>query len=111
LSIDPSSLDNRHGAKILFLTGPIREPGITAGHFDILMTQKLLETFQAHSRIEKLGSEGVTKTMHRVALRFESCFLNVSYEPAPSGTVTGGLIAPAIKDKLFILIPLAKPAF
>jgi len=75
------------------------------------MTQELLETFQAHSRIEKLGGEGVTKTMHRVALLFESCLLNVSYEPAPSGTVTDGLIALAIKDKLFILIPLAKPPF
>jgi hypothetical protein len=75
------------------------------------MAQELLETFQAHPGIEKLGGECVAKTMDGVALPFESGLLNVFYEPAPSGTVTDGLIAVAVKDKLLVLIPSPKPEF
>ena len=93
------------------IPGPVREPGIAPGHLNILMTQELLETFQAHSRIEQLRSERVTKTMHRLALRFKSGLLDIFYEPAPSGTVADGFVAPPVKDKLLVLIPSAKPEF
>jgi len=93
------------------LTGCVREPGIAAGHLDILMAQELLETFQAHPGVEQLGGERVAETMHGVAFLFETGLLNIFYEPAPSGTVTDGLIVPAVKDKLLVLIPFPKPAF
>ena len=75
------------------------------------MTQELLETFQAHPRIEQLGGEGMAKTMHGVALLFESGLLDIFYEPAPSGAVTEGLIALAVKEKLLVQVPSAKPEF
>ena len=75
------------------------------------MTQELLEAFQAHPGVEQLGGEGVAKAMHGVALLFKSCLLDIFYEPAPSGTVTDGLIAPAMKDKHLVRVPSAKPEF
>ena len=93
------------------LTGSVSEPGVAAGHLYILMTEELLETFQAHPGVEKLGGERVAKTMHRVALLIEPCLLEIFHEAAPAGTVTEAPIALAVKDELLVLVPSPKPEF
>jgi hypothetical protein len=75
------------------------------------MAEKLLETFQAHPGIEKLGGKRVTKTMDRVALLIEPCLLEVFYEKASAGTVTEVPMALAVKDELLVLVPSPEPEF
>ena len=74
------------------------------------MPQKLLEDFQAHAGVEKLGGEGVTKAMHRVAL-VEPCLLDVFDETAPGGAVADGPDCPVRKRSiLLLLVPYREPA-
>jgi hypothetical protein len=75
------------------------------------MTQKLLETFQAHPGIEELGGERVTETMHRVALLIESCPLEIFHEKVSTGTVTEVPIALAVKEELLALVSSPEPEF
>ena len=93
------------------LTGGVGEPGVSTGHLDILMTEKLLETFQAHPGVEKLRGKRMTKTMHRVVLLIKPCFLEVFYKKAPAATVTEVPIALAVKDELLVLVPSPEPEF
>lgn len=62
------------------------------------MTQELLEAFQAHPGVEKIGGRRVAKAMNGAALLLESGFLDIFYEPVPPGTVTEGLTALAAKE-------------
>jgi hypothetical protein len=73
------------------------------------VTEKLLETFQAHPGVEKLGGERVAKTMDGVALLIEPCLLEIVYKQAPAGTVTEMPMALAVKDELLVLVPSPKP--
>ena len=91
------------------LTGSVSEPGVAAGHLYILMTEELLETFQTHPGVGKLGGKGVAKTMDRVALLLKLCLLEVFHKAAPAGTVTEAPIAPTVKDELLVLVPSLKP--
>jgi hypothetical protein len=93
------------------LTGSVGEPGVSAGHLDILMPQKLLETFETHPRVEKLGGKRVAKTMDRVAFLIEPCLLEVFHEEVSAGTVTKVPMAQAVKDELLVLVPSPKPEF
>ena len=43
--MDPSLFDDRHRPKIFFSAGVIRQPGVAAGHFNIAVTQQLLQAF------------------------------------------------------------------
>jgi hypothetical protein len=75
------------------------------------MAKELLETFQAHSGIEKLGGERVAKTMDRAALLIQSCPFEVFCEKVSAGAVAEMSIALAIKDELLVLVPSPQPEF
>jgi len=109
--MDPSFFDHSHGPEVLFFASCIREPGVSAGHLNILVTKKLLETFQAHPGVEKLRGKRMAKTMNRVTLLLKPCLLEVFHEKAPAATVTEVSITPAVKDELLVLIPSLKPEF
>ena len=53
VSIDLSFLDFGHGPEVFFLPGLVGEPGIAAGHFDVLVAHELLEAFEALPEDEK----------------------------------------------------------
>jgi len=52
-------------------------------------TQKLLETFQTHPGVEKLGGECVAKTMDSVMLLIQPCLLEIVHEMATTSTSSG----------------------
>jgi hypothetical protein len=109
--MDLSFFDSGHGPEVLLFSGCIREPGVSTGHLNIVVTQQLLETFQAHSGVEKLGSKRMAKTMDRMALLIESCLLEVFHKKASARTVTELPMAPAVKDELLGLVPAPEPEF
>ena len=53
MTTDLPPFDDGHGREVLFLPGPIREPGVTPGHLDRAVSQKLLNTLQPHAGVEQ----------------------------------------------------------
>ena len=61
--MNASLLDNRHGTEILLFAALVGEAGIPPGHLYVAMTQKQLQTFQAHAGIEQFACKGMPKTV------------------------------------------------
>jgi len=49
--MDAPSLYDGHGTKVLLLASFVSKPGISTSHLYVMVTQKLLEAFQAHAGI------------------------------------------------------------
>ena len=109
--MDLSFFDHGHGPEVLFFARCVGESGVSAGHLNILVTEELLETFQAHSRVEKLRGKRMTKAMDCVALLIKPCLLEVFHEKAPASTVTEVPIALTVKDELLVLVSSPEPEF
>jgi len=75
------------------------------------MTEELLETFQAHPRVQKLRGKRVAEAMNRVALLLKPCLLEVFHEKGSAGTVTEVPLAATIKDEFLALVPSPEPQF
>jgi len=73
--------------------GSVGQSRVAAGHLDVLMSQKLLETLEMHAGIEQLGGHGMAKAMDRVSLLGELCPREVLLEAGQRGAVRKGPVA------------------
>ena len=71
MTTDLPPFDDGHGREVLFLPGPIREPGVTPGHLDRAVSQKLLNTLQPHAGVEQFGCASMTQAVQGVSFMRE----------------------------------------
>lgn len=67
MAIDLPLFNDRHGFKILIPPGNIGQSCIDPRHFNIAVSQKLLQTFQPHACVQQFACKGMSKAMKGIA--------------------------------------------